>query len=73
MTPSQQEQKDRARAEAEEHLNYAAVDRMRDTQLAAYEANDARSQADMRANASGVRDMNHNLAQSSSLMIGSSE
>ena len=33
MTPNQQAQKDRARAEAEHHLEHSAVDRMREKRM----------------------------------------
>lgn len=41
MTPSQQEQKDRARHEAEQHMHYSAVDRQRDADLVKYNHSDA--------------------------------
>ena len=33
MTPNQQAQKDRARAEAERHIQHSAVDRMREANM----------------------------------------
>ena len=62
MTPNQQAQKDRARAEAEEHLDYSAVDRKRDRQLREYEARDARINGEDRRTAMKVRDTNNAYA-----------
>jgi len=62
MTPNQEAQKNRAREEAEKHLEYAAVDRMRDQQLARYDAEDAITNRDVAARTRGVRDANNAYA-----------
>jgi len=62
MTPSQQAQKDRARADAERHQDYAAVDRMRDSQLANYEREDAITNNEMGSRTRKVRDTNNAYA-----------
>lgn len=58
MTPSQEAQKERARHEAEQHMSYAAVDRMRDAQLERYEQHDAMMERARLNNARPVRDAN---------------
>lgn len=58
MTPSQQEQKDRAREEAEHHLNHSAVDRMRESQMMENDHRDAMVNADGRREAMKIRDAN---------------
>jgi hypothetical protein len=62
MTPNQQAQKDRAREESERHLSYAAVDRMRDKQLANYEREDAISNRQTGTTARKVLDANNAYA-----------
>lgn len=62
ITPNQQQQKDKARQEAEKHLNYSAVDRVRDAQLAEGERRDASVNRDGEANKRKVRDANNAYA-----------
>lgn len=58
MTPDQERQKNQAREEAERHLSYAAVDRMRDADLLKVERSDAIMERDRLSNARKVRDAN---------------
>ena len=58
ITPNQQAQKDRAMAEAMKHMEYSAVDRMRDAQLARFEKEDAITFNDERETARKVKDAN---------------
>ena len=62
MTPNQQAQKERARHEAEEHLQYSAVDRVRDRQLAEDMARDARINNSDEMRTMKVRDANNAYA-----------
>lgn len=62
MTPNQQAQKDRARAEAEHHLHHSAVDRSREMRMMEGERRDAMvNNEDHRAKMK-VRDANNAYA-----------
>ena len=56
MTPNQEAQKKRAMDEAMKHMEYSAVDRMRDKQLENYEREDAITNRDEASH--HVRDVN---------------
>ena len=62
MTPSQQAQKDRARAEAEQHCTYSAVDRMRDSYLEQNIVRDARIHLEEEPALRAARDANNSFA-----------
>jgi hypothetical protein len=62
MTPNQQAQKDRARAEAEQHMKYSAVDQKRDSMLAENTARDARIFNEEAGTTRSVRDSNNAYA-----------
>lgn len=58
ITSNQQAQKDRARAEAEHHLNHSAVDRMRESRMMEGERKDAMINGEDHKAAMKVRDAN---------------
>jgi len=62
ITKDQQAQKDHARYESIKHLEYSAVDRMRDSQLAEGERRDARINQETEATTMKVRDANNAYA-----------
>lgn len=62
MTPSQQAQKDRARAEAEEHLEHSAVDRKREANMVEGMRKDAAVFSDDDSRTKKVRDANNAYA-----------
>jgi len=62
MTPSQQAQKDRARAEAEEHLEHSAVDRKRESNMMAGMRKDEMVNNTDMATKKAVRDANNAYA-----------
>lgn len=62
MTPNQQAQKERARAEAEHHLDHSAVDRMRETNMMEGVRRDAMVNREDKARTMKVRDANNAYA-----------
>lgn len=62
MTPNQQAQKDRARAEAEKHVEHSAVDRMREANMMKGMARDAVTNSGMLVRTKKVRDANNAYA-----------
>jgi hypothetical protein len=62
MTPNQQAQKDRARAEAEKHLDHSAVDRMREANMMEGMRRDAVVNRKDEMTKKGVRDANNAYA-----------
>jgi hypothetical protein len=62
MTPRQQAQKDKARADSERDLDYSAMERQRDDDLIKYGRSDAISNSITLKNAEAVRDANNAYA-----------
>jgi hypothetical protein len=62
MTPNQQAQKDRARAEAEYHQERSAVDRVREANMVSGERKDATMSRQNLDRAMGYRDANNAYA-----------
>ncbi len=62
MTPRQKEQKDRARAEAEHHLEHSAVDRKREANMMEGMRKDAGINREDEARTKKVRDANNAYA-----------
>ena len=62
MTPNQQAQKDRARAEAEEHLEHSAVDRKREANMLEGMRKDAAVNSSDLGRTKQVRDANNAYA-----------
>lgn len=62
MTPSQEAQKERARAEAEKHVKHSAVDRMRESNMEAGMRHDAMVNSDDSRRKMKVRDANNAYA-----------
>jgi len=62
MTPNQQAQKDRARAEAEEHLDHSAVDRKREANMMEGMRKDAAINSNDLARTKTYRDANNAYA-----------
>jgi len=62
MTPNQQAQKDRARAEAEHHLEHSAVDRKREANMMEGMRKDAEVNREDLSRTKKVRDANNAYA-----------
>lgn len=62
MTPNQQAQKERARAEAEYHIQHSAVDRMRESRMMEHEKRDNMINSEDKKSAMKVRDANNAYA-----------